>query len=914
MKTSVFRIYFWLFCLAAAGISLNTCKNPIGLGAGIDTSAPVVSINTEYGAAPGSYLRGGQRFFINATDDSGVAYVTVAYWYNIEDINGNLIEQGPISGSAVWDAEKECYTFDFDTSEMADGNFKAVISAADLSGKKTVTPELVYIIKNKPPSVSMQIPRPTTAGSALDNNFPAGVVTDNYLMGVFEDMAGVAPGYPWIKLWKEGEAEPGTNGADYSANAGWKGACGERDRGNGWVTVDTGFVESEKGERGGSFRYYLRNRTFSGEEYPIGEGEHLEAGRYNVKIIAVDILGSVLEWPRGAYTNEPDFMTIELLASGTPPDIKHTLDPDRQSHRAEFKISAWATPRGELDADIAEMSIAVNNGINQYGEKTDVVLVLWEGEDQIEKDQWKSIKIDPSFIYYEDKTTGCVNFVNSESEVPRGASYVNFIDGSYSFTITAVGSGGSRGNASFSIYIDSVPPKTGVSDVSPSVSQKTVNGIREWVVNSTVVIEVNSTDNRGSASDSQNSGYMKFKYLLLRGDDDPILKDFALWDKEGTLAEYLYQRTDARFFDDVRANPVSMQDNGKYLIHVAGSDGAYKLTLQTHKYSSETKYKLWMYLTAMDSAENTNCEKICLIVDQDTDKPNVAVSHGDFLNGNSFITIKAGDDDGLTANSVFYRYAKNESDKIFAQWMPLPAAVNGDGKTVTINDLSMLKIACDILGIAFNPSITMNDNHRNALGGETDSKFLQVRAFDNKGSPPKVYDTDGEIWGNSGWSDFKIDLTPPKIIASVKDEKGNLIFNRDDDKDSFVIPKKEGSYKVFDFAYGDIIENNLLSITVKVNGIDEFTKTYIVPDVIETLPFGMDEPEIPKIIQSESSDNNKNGFAVWKPYGAQQGHIRWRVPMGWIFNKLQDGSHTFEITFKDKVPQITSRLINFYRD
>jgi len=897
-------------CMAAACIIITACKNPIGLGSTVDASAPVITIITDYGTGPGSFLSGKATLYINATDDHEIQSVFVTYTYRAYGVDGRVVEQPARTVQAEWNKTFGCYTVTIDTSDMADGTLAVKVAATDSSGKKTETPELIYTVKNKPPSISMQIPRPRIQADELVNdpnqkNLPS-VVYDSYIMGVFEDIAGVAQGYPWIKLWRHGETEPGLNGTDYRANAGWAGVNSyeqpdKEDR--GWVRPDDGFVESESGEKGGTFRFYLRERLHDGTPEEAGNNSGLAAGHYNIKILAKDVTGKQIVWPAEAFSNTPDYMTMQIAAAGTPPDVK-LISPKQNEiyHSKNFTIAASGVHRGDLDSDIAEMYIEVANH-----NKQPVRLAHWYAG-SVSSNEIKS---------YEVKIGDTVHCAAGSGE------FVTFCDGNYNFEVWAVGNAGSRGSYPFSIYIDSMTPNTTVTRIHPAFSQNVES--KTWTVNSTVQISVSSTDNRGNAYDEENKNWEKIKFLFLK-DVDLLEKEYGDWinanSQSGvTLDRYLkehlyhYERKDlglkAMFFGEVKEMPIPIPDsvpvkNSNPLIKAAGNDGAYTLTLQTHKWDATAQthpYFLHMYIAAMDNSGNINYDKITLHVDQHTDKPQVALTSlsangSNFLNDKSSISFTVKDDDYLAADSVFYRFARNETEKNkFAAgqgWMQFPATIAGDGKSAVVNNLSLQRISCDLKGCDHNDASghTMDQAHKSALGNETESKFIQVRAVDCTAN--KIYkDTDGVVWGDSGdWVELTVDLTYPKI-ASIS------------------IPEKDGSYKEFDFACGDIIEHNLASITVKINGDENLTRKFPVPSEIPTLPDN-EEPD----------KNTAGGFAVWKVQGTADGHLRWRIPMNdttktppkHFFEDLPDGSHTFEISFEDKVPQITTRSLTFYRD
>jgi len=938
VKSAYSKRFFGI--LVVVCLALAVCKVPVGLGSSVDTSAPVINISDK-GPVPGAYISGTERIYIEATDDGAIKSVVVEYWYYVRNENGELEQKGPEPGP-VGGNQTDGYYVDIDTTGMADGTLTAIVTVTDSSGKPTVTPKLIYTVKNQPPTVNMQIPRPKTVevddskvhlvNEHDPDKYPS-VVSDSYLMGTYEDIAGVAKDYPWIKFWKDGEEEP----TDYKENAGWGNVSspGARDRGNGWVRADEGFVESSRDAKGGSFRYHLRERQSTGEAYKEDTDHKLPAGFYRVKIKAKDttVTGHEVEWPRDAYANEPPDMLVELLLNGTPPVISwNSPEHDQLYHRVNFTLDAEATKMGDAATSIMDMYFAVTGK-----DKKEVILKRWTGTSPDFPTQQLNFTVQLEKTYYNVKE-GEPELIplDSESELPSEYhSYVTFTDGNFNFSVVAYDDIGARQSVPLSLYIDKQAPKTEITRVSPYFSQDNIaltatadnpnnnphdgsgpDPYRRWTVNGTIQIDVNYTDNRGSAIDPVE-GYEKFKYLVLKNTDISE-SAFTTWkekpENQGkTFGDYLYQHDNAMFFEDVKAHPKpvppGVTPNGNPMSMVDGSDGAYTLTWQTHTYdaaAATTSYRIWAYIVAMDNAGNTSYQKMLLYIDQDTDKPGImfgTISDDGttFMDDKYLIRFTVTDDDGLSADSVQFRYARNDAERAqYASddargWKELPAQPSVDGLTIDITDLTLLKIACAYLNHPYEDTHIMDPVHKGILGDEKDTKYIQVRATDN--DSVKVYTTDGKIPGTSIFMPFTMDLTYPEVVASTTDLSGTVISR--DDASPFGAPEKDGAYKEFNFAYGDIVEQNLKSITVKIDGK-------------ETEPFLVTDADIQDYTPTQPGGT---GFAVWKAVQNNwDGELRWRIPMADIFDELTDGSHTFEISFVDKVPQITTQSLTFFSD
>ncbi|MDR0301155.1 MAG: hypothetical protein LBI04_02450 [Treponema sp.] len=917
-----------------AVLCLTTCDNPTALGSQVPlpTPSPVINIivTEDYGKGPGAFISGTETIYVEATVKQGIKSVTATYTYFTYDEEGKLIEHKIEKQNVPFDPQTGYYTLDIDTLNplgdsvpMADGTLKVIVEAEDTVGNKTVTPELIYTVKNNPPFISLQIPKARPSldkvtqynQHELDNSIPPLVVTNNYIMGVFEDLAGVKNGYPQIKLWKEGYGEP----SDYKANAGWAGVTSsELNAGGGWLYLDDeGSLRSETGDKGGSFRYYLRNRKSDGT--PEGEeaGRGLEPGTYYLKMKAQDINGIPVEWPKDAYKNTPEYLKVELTADTTPPIVTILYPTINEIYqRDNFNIKANAEIQGDLDTHIALMEFTVT------GKDRKTVLLERLFGSEIEKEKSGIFNVHVGKTYYCEKDGDVAVMVDNVEAVPPGAfSQVTFENGNLNFTVIARGDSNSRGTASISIYIDTLPPVTSVTSVNPFYTLDrigdtaaedspnnethdygTADAYRRWTVNKTVQLSVSSFDAQGNAIDD-DTGYTQLKYFFLKNEDVNEAY-YTVWKaQEGnsgkSFGEYLFAREDAEYFDKVIDNPVPVvPSEANPLIKVVYQDGAYTLTLQTHKYDSADKYKLWFYIAAMDKAGNAGYAKILLSVDQETDKPEIDSNiKGAFMGEKFAIEISVKDDNKLLANSASYRFAKNEADKNSPEgqnWHQLTAdsqQLSADNLSINIKDFKLQKIACNLLGCNHTTSTTMDDDHKKALGLESEKKFIQIKAVDDVSN--KIYATDGVEEKISDWIDFTVDLTPPKIVPSETDENGSSITR--DDTNPFIAPQKDNVYTgSFDFTRGDLKEANLNSITVKFDGNQKFEIT---------------DPTI------DNSEPAGDGFAIWKTKNTGwDGELRWRIPVKTYFDALEEGSHTFEITFEDKISQITSKSMIFYKD
>ncbi|MDR1277991.1 MAG: hypothetical protein LBK02_04505, partial [Treponema sp.] len=916
-----------------------SCEQPAaGLGTRVDLTAPVLQINGELGPAPGSYVSGETRLYINASDDSGIEKVQLTYTYSIAGENNQLIGQDPVTVPARLDGETGLYYVDIDTAGMADGSLQVEVSATDSSGKATVSDKLIYTVKNAPPVIEFQIPRPQVTGSTLNNTLSPGasshqVVINSFISGMFQDLAGVAPGYPQIRFWLDtsGVTPPPTHDRD---NAGYGDVTASDGSDDGWIPVDQGLVVSEQGERGNAFRYYLRKHrldgTYPGDADPI---EQINTGFYSLQIRAKDIMGKEIQWPGDAYDGTKDRLSLEIYAPNTLPSVELSADPDNLYQRTDFTVTATAEPRGDVDTAISSLSIEVSGRKKGGTETGPVILAKWDGYDPKPSLDFNVIAGKSYYLASNGTTTGPVD----ETSVPSGAYYVTFGDGSYAFTARTRSNTNAQNNNEVNIYIDTQPPAVSVNSVTPYFSQDNpaaavdspnttphppatlADSYRRWTVNSTVKIQVSSTDNRGNALDE--NGNMKFKYLLSK-DNDIAETDYTTWlfgNPGKTFGDYLYQRADAVLFDATKAVSTPPNTSGQYDgpsypgINVSGADGAYELNLKTHEWEGGGDYRVWFYIVSQDNAGNINYDKILLNVNQETDNPtvNFTTINNDgtsFVDENDPFRITLTDDDGLDPGAVEYRFSRDykdnadDDDDDWSGWFLFPAftgadGLSQDGRSIEISSLDLRKIYKDLTGIEYNSAPASGLNSiEDILGDESADKKIEIRAKDKLDT--KIYTSasgDGVKTNTVQSAVFRMDLNAPRIVPTTTGITGTPFTENDperNDNNPFGAPCQEESFSSPPVFYGDINELNPATLSFTVN---ETTVDFPVT-ILDTEPAG-------KLT------------AVW----GSAPDIRWRFDTTDInetplWDNLAEGAHTFRLEVRDKAGRSAVKQVTFFKD
>jgi hypothetical protein len=936
-----------VLAVCASALVFSSCDQPMaGLGARVDLSAPVIQVDGSSGPAPGSYVAGTPRFFVSASDDSGIDQVTITYTYK-KVVGGSLQDQPPVTVAASLDGDTGLYYVDIDTeaAEMADGSLSLQVRAKDGSGRVTTSDQLIYTVKNKPPTIELQTPQPIEDGLTFNNDVTGDnnkIVVNTFILGIFQDLAGVAPGYPQIRIWADADGTALPPATD-TANAGYAGVTASDGADDGWIPVDTGLVVSTQGERGGNFRYYLRNHKPDGS-YPgnADSMDEIPLGTYSFQIRARDILDPSLEvvWPGDAFDGNKDRFRMAIYTPQTLPQVTIETDPDpgKMHYWDEFTLKAEAKKQGDVAKGIKELKIEVTGAKKgDSADKKDIILAISKDTAPDPVDDMdlsftgkvgKSYYVEPGYPPETTVATGPV----SEDTVPTGAYFITFIDGSYDFYALAVDNTDADKKASVSLYIDTQKPEVSVNSVTPYYSLDNIaltagpdnpnnshhNGTSpdaysRRTVNSTVKIQVVSTDNQGNAK--YNTGEMKFKYLFLKN-ADVAESAFTTWkalpaNTGKGFGDYLYDRADAVLFDTTKAggshdpDPLNGYTGDSYpTINVSESGGAYELNLKTHVWEGGGDYLAWFYIVSQDNAGNTNYAKTLLNVNQDSDSPKVsfgtiASDESTFVDENSPLRVAITDDDGLLAAEVKYQFSKDGGTNWSAE-KQIPAAANlvqaPDG-SIDISALTLKVIYKDITGIDYvsAPAHPATNSILNILGDE--SAFKQIRIISKDDLTKKVYvhstSGDGVKVASVESAKFKMDLNAPKIIPTTKDLSDVLLVNPRTVDNPFGAPiQLQGFGEIVPVFYGDIEELNPLSLSFTIN---EATADFdITTDLPATPGAGLIE--------------------VWRPVSGEPG-IRWRFkPTNEVWIGLSEGNNTFRLQATDKTGRSVSKQIMFIKD
>jgi len=220
-KTGIFGLVV-LFIISLSLI-FSACDNMIGLGDKVNVVDPTIRVPSDAGDnAPGSFISGSDGIVyldINAPAD-GFEIEEAIMLIEWIDENG-VVQKAEVPG--YFDEEKGQWAFPIDTIALGipDGQIKANVTAKDSSGRSTTTTDMIFMIKNLPPQIELNIPSvkgtnfdishanpfyDSITGIKLYDTLTEFLEADKLIigfdfMGMATDAAGIKNGFPKIMIW-----------------------------------------------------------------------------------------------------------------------------------------------------------------------------------------------------------------------------------------------------------------------------------------------------------------------------------------------------------------------------------------------------------------------------------------------------------------------------------------------------------------------------------------------------------------------------------------------------------------------------------------------------------------------------------------------------------------------------------------
>jgi len=635
-------------------VILTTCNMPVGLGSIVNTDKPEVGLHGDK-SLPGAFLQGSDNVvWIDVRQDFGVdeenVYMEIEFIpidptiYTDPDYDGPEVEF--VNGKYIIkiyaemdidDPDSETYgkfSLNIDTTNMVDGQIRANIYAADITGNVTRTTDIIYFVKNRFPQIELSIP--LLKDELFDNpllNNPDNmeiVLRGNPLMGIAEDAYGLFKDYPKIMIWP---APDNTNFNNVVVDD--DGIPVEGNFWHDWYTVKDNKgenVNKDGGLNATQFRWPLTD--FSGQTGTNDKGElnPFPSGEYRFIIEVKDMFGTVNRYPnRSDYDSD-------------------TLDPDNVNKYISIRIIevtnpiiTWQSPfpqfyNGQGNYEVEVTVITGNPPSSVYAKISDNDEIDW-GENLGE---YRVEPITPGGNKY------LISLSSDRIEEMLGHSNIS---GDKVIHVKAIDGELNESNTTRQMIIDTEPPQ--LQFIEPLQDSSATP-----IVTSTVII-------RGSVTDNQRVGQMW--YALGK-------KAIA---EETWINTELHTHTPRNYHDEERE--ISAVWSGtisswtwrfENIAHViAGSiQNDYVDPFYDDPELQEQFRLFYLPIRFMftDSAGNVNYEQIRLIVDPQRDIPIVTVnSHVNSQTVGGPIRINGTAEDNELIHSVEMRIYMQDDDECY---------------------------------------------------------------------------------------------------------------------------------------------------------------------------------------------------------------------------------------------------------
>jgi len=732
-------------------IVLTTCDMPIGLGEMVNTEQPKIGLPGGLNSGPGTFLQGNSINTIEIQVDQpfGLSEVFMMVEY-IDRVTG---EPRTERINAYRDPSTGLWNVDIDTSIMADGQIMTQITAIDVSGNVTTTTGIPYNIKNNPPQVELTVPPfNRDAFDVPSVSAPFQFLQGNPIMGIAEDMAGIATGYPKIRIWPD----PAENTEFPFVNLDADGIIDENDPIWGqWHSVRDGLnnrVNQNPGInlRATQFRWPLAEFDSNGEflTETISGNERLKnlpLGNYRYQIMIKDIFGEV-----NYYPNRSDF-NINVLGN----------------NEQQLYMTAKIVP---IDNPFIEW---LENFPRAYNAKQsfsgDIRIVGGQGPYRV-------------YVEISDKSNSTINSASDPFSITGGAHtivltvdqiktmllgsgastdpniYLPQLSGDRMLHILAIDALGKETVTSRPLIIDATPPQIQFMEPLQAVSPFQ-HLDQEFIKNVTSTVLI-----RGSVTDNQRPS--EIHYALGRTAVNAIYAN---------PANPIFDRNSIHWNKvDFPANPNNWTDNHSNIIRarwsgtisswtwrfeniadvIQGTSGGQNDFVSAVPGSGERLWHLDMAFLAFDDAGNHIVQRIRLLIDPERDLPHLSInSHKNLETVGGPITIRGTAEDNEMIHSVEVRIFKQTDEQQGTTAIPTqPHSISGTPGTeagwVRVQIPSHNQVPASYTSaVAWNLDLNRTGDltpvEKPDPNHEVRRVLLQFRAVDSFGfhNPPQVKDT-----------------------------------------------------------------------------------------------------------------------------------------------------------------------------
>ena len=456
------------FMLLAFTISFTACD--IGLGEIVNTSKPTIAIPDD-GIAPGAFLEGDHNLIeLDVQQPYGMSEVYMIVKYICSETG----EEKEKRIDAVYNKATDKWVLNLDTTGMADGSIRTQVTAVDRSGRQTVSTEIIYMVKNMPPTIELLIPK--ISGVEFDNpglnDTLDPIYSGGFLLGKTEDSYGIAKGYPQIRLWPAPDNAAFTDlaldqdGYPLESDPVW----------GKWRTVmdnNDNYLAHTNNDllKAAQFRWPL-NRFYN----DTNTDDPLPAGKYRFQIRVADCFNPPKQnqYPARADTNDPNpvnYIEINLIATDNP-IIKFTA-----SHPDAVWLNNTTVSSPALSVDGDRISFPqYYNGEGDFGEYIFARITITAGN-PIEKIFAKMSNSEVSG-FNEDNPALDSEYENYVIEHANNAYFIRMskqkieqmlntteITGEKMLHVRVIDTQGNESNANRMIIIDAIPP--GIEFIQP---------------------------------------------------------------------------------------------------------------------------------------------------------------------------------------------------------------------------------------------------------------------------------------------------------------------------------------------------------------------------------------------------------------------------------------------------------------